>query len=712
MSSELEAKLSQLKRLHELGLLTEAELTEQKRSAIAVFMGSTPPSTASLLGGATTVDSRSSAPQSSTDPLARATTVDPSAGLPSRLGNYRVLGIIGAGGMGTVVRARHDNDGWASRQGGDVALKLIHPHIASDPAFQERFLDEAELGRRIQHPGLARVYDVVTEGPWLGTVLELIEGEELTRRIRPGGLAVDEVVSLLTPLAEALDHLHRQGIVHRDLKPANVKLRTDGRPVLLDLGIAKDLSRQGSGQTKTMTTMGTSAWMAPEQADAKTVTAAADVYSLGLIAYALLSGRMPWSEESTEHRVMANKMMGKLAPLSSVASGLPEAVSSAVMGALSVRASARPQSCGALVGSLDSSRRAAAAQARREAAAETARRAAAARKAAAEGARRETAAQARREAVAQKAAEEKTRLELAAQELALEAANAGLRLRMPDRLTTGWLSKAREVVSARIAHKLIESRAWEVFSVGTTDFRLCRVDARTYTVGSCDDDEDAFGDEKPRHSVRFTRAYGVGEFAVTQDVYEAVMGTNPSFFGGESDSAQRPVEGVSWFDAVAFCNRLSKRCGLAPAYRIRGTDVSCDFEAPGFRLPTEHEWEVAARAGADVTYSGSDDLGAVGWFGDNSGKRTHPVGQKSPNGWGLFDLSGNVREWCWDWFDSRAYRSDTMVGPVGPLSGAGRGLRGGSWGSLASDARVAYRYNRDPSYRADDLGFRLARTLP
>ena len=612
MSSELEAKLAQLKRLHELGLLTDAAYQQQQTALLSSAMGTTPvaPSAPSLSGATMVGTAPAVSAPAPAGPLAGPTTVDPTAGLPSRLGNYRVLGLIGTGGMATVVRARHDSEGWARQQGGDVALKLIHPHIAADPSFQERFFAEAALGKRVHHPGLATVYDVISEGPWLGTILEYVDGRELSEWVRPGGLPVDDVVSLLTPLADALDHLHNQGIVHRDLKPANVKVRPDGQPVLLDLGIAKDLLVESGGQTKTMTTMGTSAWMAPEQADAKSVTAAADVYAFALVAYALLSGRMPWGAEESELRVLTNKMMGKLAPLSSVAAGVPDVVSAVVMGALSVDVGARPSSCGALVTSL---------------------------------------------------------------------------MAPPD---------------------------WEQFSVGGERFRLRRVAAGTYTVGSRDDDEGAYGDEKPRHSVRSTRAYGIGEFAVTQGLYEAVMGTNPSHFSDESDSTHRPVEKVSWIDAVAFCNRLSKRCGLAPAYRISGEDVRCDFNAPGFRLPTEHEWEVAARADTDLTYAGSKDLGSVGWFMDNSGGETHPVGQKAPNGWGLYDLSGNVWEWCWDWVDYSAYQSGTMTDPVGPQSGASRVSRGGSWNDRPRYARVAVRGRSTPGTRNRYLGLRLVRKSP
>ena len=344
MSDDLKAKLSKLRELHELGLLTQAELDAKRLQLVDDALGSSAP--ADALSGPT----RRGPPSEPADPLSGPTQAGPP--LPERLGNYRILGVIGAGGMGTVVRARHIEEGWARQQGGDVALKLIHPHIASDEAFRERFFTEAALGKRVHHPGLATVYDVVSEGTWLGVVQEYVHGEELTARIRTGGLRVSQTLLLLDPIAEALDHLHASGIVHRDLKPANIRIREDGLPVLLDLGIAKDLSATGKGQTRTQASLGTSSWMAPEQADAQTVTTAADVYALGLIAYALLSGRLPWSAETTELRILTKKLMGELLPLSEAAPGVPSTVASAVMRALAVDPSERPASCVSLVDSL------------------------------------------------------------------------------------------------------------------------------------------------------------------------------------------------------------------------------------------------------------------------------------------------------------------------------------------------------------------------
>jgi serine/threonine protein kinase len=305
--------------------------------------------------GATRVDGAFSASSSSSpspSSTAGATRVDAAGGLPARIGSYRILGLVGSGGMGTVVRARHAEDGWAAQQGGDVAIKLIHPEIASSAEFRSRFMTEAGLGRRLQHPGLVPVYDVVSDGPWLGTVMGLVLGAPLSQRIVPGGLSVGEVAALLEPLGAALDHLHSHGVVHRDVKPANIVVRADGSAVLLDLGIAKDTQAELGGHTRTMTALGTSAWMAPEQADAKHVDGAADRYAFGLLAYALLAGRMPWGSDATEARVLATKLMGQLEPLSVSKPGVSGSVSTAVMSMLSLSPSERPSSCASFMAKL------------------------------------------------------------------------------------------------------------------------------------------------------------------------------------------------------------------------------------------------------------------------------------------------------------------------------------------------------------------------
>ncbi len=216
-------------------------------------------------------------------------------------------------------------------------------------------------------------------------------------------------------------------------------------------------------------------------------------------------------------------------------------------------------------------------------------------------------------------------------------------------------------------------------------------------------------DEEPVHQVRVSSFY-MSRYEVTQWEWKAVMGSNPSHFKGDD----RPVEGVSWYDAVKYCNRRSEKEGLKPVYRTNGSNVSADWSANGYRLPTEAEWEYAARGGNSSNgykYAGGHSPGKVAWYWDNSGRKTRPVGRKAPNELGLYDMSGNVWEWCWDWkgsYESSGSQSD----PRGPASGSNRVDRGGSWDDSARYLRLAYRFNIGPGISFSRLGFRLVRRKP
>ena len=219
------------------------------------------------------------------------------------------------------------------------------------------------------------------------------------------------------------------------------------------------------------------------------------------------------------------------------------------------------------------------------------------------------------------------------------------------------------------------------------------------------------GDELPVHKVSVSPFY-IGKYEVTQEQWKAVMGSgnNPSYFEGDS----LPVENVSWYETVEFCNALSIKEGLEQVYTIGEDDgiavVTADFSKTGWRLPTEAEWAYAARGGnqsEDYRFSGSNTPGDVGWYKSNSDYKTHPVGEKAANELGLFDMSGNVLEWCWDWYGS--YGSEAS--PTGPDSGVLRVTRGGGWNYSSSYMRSAARNYFLPSTRSIVLGFRLVRQV-
>lgn len=229
------------------------------------------------------------------------------------------------------------------------------------------------------------------------------------------------------------------------------------------------------------------------------------------------------------------------------------------------------------------------------------------------------------------------------------------------------------------------------FTVNGVSFTMVAVKGGTFTMGATSEQTGADSNESPTHLVTLSDYY-IGETEVTQELWQAVMGSNPSYFTG---NLQRPVEQVSWNDCQTFITKLNALTGET------------------FSLPTEAEWEYAARGGNKAQgylYSGSNTIGDVAWYGSNSSHTTHPVKTKQPNELGLYDMSGNVYEWCADW--SGSYSSSSQTNPTGPSSGSYRVLRGGDWFWQATYCRVSDRMSREPIMKAGlndgGLGLRLS----
>ena len=259
--------------------------------------------------------------------------------------------------------------------------------------------------------------------------------------------------------------------------------------------------------------------------------------------------------------------------------------------------------------------------------------------------------------------------------------------------------RTRPVVAVAAALAIIQLGAMpesppERRVIADLKLELIRVKPGTFTMGSTPDEPDRNKAEGPAMVVTLTQAFWLGKTEVTQAQYEAIAGTNPSMFKNGKDL---PVDGASWIDAMAFCQKLTAR--ERAAGRL-GKDES-------YTLPTEAQWEYACRAGTTDAYAGEPNQ--LAWSKENSGASTHPVGMKLPNAWGFHDMTGNVLEWCLDWYGD--YPGGNVTDPTGPSSGYYRMARGGSWRTEARDGRSAARAGGSPGRVDYTLGFRLARCV-
>ena len=250
-------------------------------------------------------------------------------------------------------------------------------------------------------------------------------------------------------------------------------------------------------------------------------------------------------------------------------------------------------------------------------------------------------------------------------------------------------SQSTTIISDNSSSTFVTSGASEI-SIPVKNgisIEMVKVEAGIFMMGATSEMKNPYSDEKPVHQVILSNDYYMGKYEVTQALWQTVMGSNPSYFKGDN----LPIEQVSWNDCQEFISKLNGITGRK------------------FRLPTEAEWEYAARGGKQSNgyqYSGSSNISDVAWYEDNSGSTTHPVGTKQANELGIFDMSGNVYEWCQDWYGS--YVGSPQTNPTGANSGSYRVFRGGSWRYELDFCRLSCRYSHTPSTRGSSLGFRLA----
>ena len=624
-----------------------------------------------------------------------------SLGAGERIGNYEVIRELGRGGMGVVYLVRN------VISDKEYALKLIRPELSQSREINRRFISEVTTSQELLSRNIVRVFQPELDGEQLFFTMEHVPGRSLRallegRKGQVPPFTVDEACQILLPVLQALEHVHsrRPPVVHRDLKPENIMVVGEFpeiRVKVLDFGLAKVLSP--SRLTKSAVITGTAYYMAPEQLKAATVDHHADLYAVGVILFELLTGDIPQGFFD---------LPGQTNP------DVPSSLDDLLRKCLASNPSARPGGASQVRKALEGIQREANAPGQTPAppkedpppAAEPAPEPESPAKYALTV--RPTPADATVK-ILNIGPRYEDGIKLEPDRYHVEVSKAGYQT---VRQWVGLTDSNREIEIA-LEKKKGPSRG-DIWTDPATGMEFVWVPKGCFQMGSNSGDDD----EKPVHEVcvdglwmgkfevtrgqfrEFVRQTGYrseaetggGAFIWTGSKWEKKAGYYWDKVGFDQDDSH-PVVTVSWNDAQAFVKWLSGKGN--------GT----------FRLPTEAEWEYAARSGGrDETYSGGNDVDRVAWYGKNSGKKTHAVGSKAPNGLDLYDMSGNVWEWVQDWYAKDAYQSHSRNNPIRNNSASGlRVLRGGSWDSDARFVRCASRYGVNPGSTDRDSGFRLVR---
>ena len=481
-------------------------------------------------------------------------------------------------------------------------------------------------------------------------VMEFLDGGSLADYVKKhGALSVGVAKKILKPVADAVAFLHSNSITHLDIKPGNIMFRSNGEPVLIDFGLAKHYDRRGNATT-TVRTLAYSAGFSPAEqyVGLKQFSPQSDVYALAATFANMLTGKTP--PEAIDLEFSLNDW--------SVC--LPEEVRPAVVHAMAYSRKDRTLSVHDFVKELYGNDPSVVEKPVSQPAAEPM-------------------VESKTEVIGEGKKSTKKWWIIAA----CVAVAAVVGIVCAKFLSVGEDMEQKTEQKTESAPQL----GSQTFTVNGVKFTMVPVEGGTFTMGATSEQgSDALEGEYPAHQVTLSDYY-IGQTEVTQALWKAVMGSNPS----DSKGDNLPVEQVSWDDCQVFIQKLNQLTGKQ------------------FRLPTESEWEYAARGGRKsrgYKYAGDNDIGLVAWYEDNSGNETHPVATKQANELGVYDMSGNVEEWCSDGYDG--YQSSSQSDPQGPSSGSDRVGRGGSFFFDARYCRVSNREYYTPDFRTFDLGLRLS----
>ena len=650
-------------------------------------------------------------------------------------GKYRIIEKLGQGGFGITYLAEDTLlegkvaikefffKGYCDRD--DSTSRVTIPTSGNREIverFKQKFIKEARTIFRLNHPNIVRILGVFEENGTAYYVMDYIEGESLDDMVkRRGAIPEAEALGYVKDAASALGYIHSKNINHLDIKPGNLmKRKEDGRIIVIDFGVAKQYDLATS-QGTTTTPVGISHGYSPlEQYGENGVqifSPQSDVYALAATLFKLLTGNTP--PEAIE-------ILSEGLP---VAELLEKHISRPVISAIAMAMKGRherTQSVAEFISNLrnqdievpestevipdpaeverklkESEEKVAKEKAEVERKLKEAEEKAAKEKAETERKLKE----AKEKAAKEKAATERKRKEAEDNAAKERAETERKRKRKRKRLWMATFIVAIFVVAIFVVWQMAYSNNNKVeedlpketeasFSYGTLtvngiNYNMVWVEGSTLRMDTNKNQNrpnSGPSDGEPVHNETLS-GYFIGETEVTQALWKAVMGSNPSGFKGDN----LPVEMVSWDDCQEFISKLNSLTGQ------------------NFRLPTEAEWEFACRGGNNsrgYKYSGSNDIDSVAWYKDNSGGNTHPVATKLPNELGIYDMNGNVREWCSDRYGE--FSSGTPSNPeVSYDASLYRVNRGGSWSDLAKYCRFSFRYGDNPDYRYDSVGLRL-----
>jgi serine/threonine protein kinase len=528
---------------------------------------------------------------------------------------YEIGEVVGRGGMATVYRAVQKN---LNRT---VALKVIHQNLVHDTEFVARFIREAQVSASLSHPNIVTVYDAGSLGSVHYMVMEYLDGEDLHQKVnREGSLREAEVKEWAMKISNALDHIHNKGLLHRDIKSSNIFITTEGRPVLMDFGIAH--AANGTKLTQTGTIIGTPEYMSPEQAQGKPMDARSDLYSLGIILYECLTGCVPFKGDNpltTIHKVIYEIPASIQFINPTVSIQFDEIIKKL----LTKESGSRFQS------SLDLWR----------------------------------------------ALEHKSVLQT--YDLNTNVENLETR-----KIETSPNQKLIVNYNTKPKNQNSFSSSGLLKKLG-----LVFIEGGKFLMG----DNHGETDEIPAHEVDLDSFY-IGKYAFSEGqlfkIYPDLM---------DCINTEFPLVGIRFQEVITLINVLNEKSGM------------------NFRLPTEAEWEFAAKGGIfskNYIYSGSNSINDVAWYNRNSNNKIQKNGLKAPNELGLYDMSGNAFEWCSDIYSSKYYSKSAYKNPKGPLEGNSHVIRGGSFAYNENFCRSAYRIEWEEEDDCYDIGFRLVHDYP